>query len=125
MRERLELAEDAEVARLLEARDRAMQQKSAQMEQLDCVRSKILEERAANRAEVRPHRRSAHACSCPHPPPCISPPREAPQWPHICSCHSAMLLYAAPMLLWEAQDCHSYGMLSQLPAHSTATAASA
>lgn len=53
LRERVELAEDAEVARLHEAKDRALEQKAAQLAQLDELRRKILEERANNMAEVR------------------------------------------------------------------------
>lgn len=52
MREQVELAEDAEVAKLMEARDRAMQQKAAQLQQLEDVKARILAERAANKVEV-------------------------------------------------------------------------
>lgn len=53
MKEQVELAEDAEVAKLIEARDRAMQQKAAQMQQLEDMKARILADRAANKQEVR------------------------------------------------------------------------
>lgn len=52
MREQVELAEDAEVAKLMEARDRALQQKAAQLQQLEDMKARILADRAANRVEV-------------------------------------------------------------------------
>lgn len=52
MREQVELAEDAEVAKLMEARDRALEQKAAQLQQLEDVKARILADRAANRIEV-------------------------------------------------------------------------
>ena len=52
MKEQVELAEDAEVAKLMDARDRAMQQKAAQMQQLEEMKARILADRAANKAEV-------------------------------------------------------------------------
>ena len=52
MREQVELAEDAEVAKLMEARDRALQQKAAQLQQLEDMKARILADRAANKVEV-------------------------------------------------------------------------
>lgn len=50
----MELAEDAELQRLREARERALEQKAGQMEQLAELRASILADRAANKEEVRP-----------------------------------------------------------------------
>ena len=52
-REQVELAEDAELQRLREARERALEQKAGQMEQLAELRATILAERAANKEAVR------------------------------------------------------------------------
>lgn len=51
-REQVELAEDAELQRLREARERALEQKAGQMEQLEQLKASILAERAANKEAV-------------------------------------------------------------------------
>eukprot|EP00892_Ulva_mutabilis_P004506 jgi/Ulvmu1/2427/UM134_0008.1 len=48
-REQVELAEDAALQRLVEARKRALEQKDGQMEQLEQLKASILAERAANK----------------------------------------------------------------------------
>lgn len=65
-REQVELAEDAELQRLREARERALEQKAGQMKQLDELRASILADRAANKEAVRfaPH---FWACQFPRP----------------------------------------------------------
>jgi hypothetical protein len=52
MKEQLELAENAEVQKLVEARDRALEQKAVQLQQLEEMKARILADRAANKIEV-------------------------------------------------------------------------
>lgn len=52
-REQVELAEDAALQRLREARERALEQKAGQMEQLAQLKASILADRAANKEAVR------------------------------------------------------------------------
>jgi hypothetical protein len=52
LREQVELAETAELQKLVETRDRALEQKAAQLQQLEEMKARILADRAANKTEV-------------------------------------------------------------------------